>query len=78
MPSQQVSDRLRIEHVAGAGALGGWYHVYFDKYYYGRILGGADDSWLVAFHAYGELGRFPTVEEAKHAVFEWFAMNSPR
>jgi hypothetical protein len=76
MGTLRISDRLQIEHVIGAGAHNGWYHVYFDKYYFGRILG-HDDGWLVSFSNYGDLGKFPTIDEAKHVVFEWFATNNP-
>lgn len=77
MSAPRISDRLRIDRVTGAGALGGWYHIYFDKYYYGRILG-HDDGWRVSFQNEGDLGEFPTADEAKRAVFEWFALNYPR
>lgn len=71
----RISDQLKFSHVGGCGDRHGAFHIHFGPCYRGQVHA-VPDGWRVSF--YGEcLGDFPTIEEARRAVFEWFAVNLP-
>ncbi len=64
-----MPDRLLEFSSVAAGGSEYW-HVYYNRYYVGRILG-APGNWSV-WHVELLLGDFAELEDAKRAVAEWY------
>lgn len=71
-----ILERLNFSPVSGTGDARGALQVYFDRYYYGTIHP-VPAGWRVSLYREG-LSDHSTVDDAKRAVFEWFAVNRPR
>ena len=70
-----IRERLSFLQVSGTGDAPVCMHIYLDHYFRGSIL----RSWPTGVcRWYAEsLGDHLSVEDAKRAVFEWFAIDRP-